>query len=85
MIEVFACRMAWAQQGGRCMIPLPSSDQEQSALVHIWTHLSSDLQIRVIGLLAQLALNAVVVRPVSQCEREEACHDEPAADPQNPS
>jgi hypothetical protein len=53
MIEVSACRMAWAQQGGRCMIPLPSSDQEQSALVHIWTHLSSDLQIRVIGLLAQ--------------------------------
>lgn len=85
MIEVSACRMAWAQQGGRCMIPLPSSDQEQSALVHIWTHLSSDLQIRVIGLLAQLALNVVVARPPDESHGKEACHDEPAADPQNPS
>jgi hypothetical protein len=85
MIELSACLVVWAQQGGRCMAPLPSSDQEQSALVHIWAHLSSDLQIRVIGLLAQLALNAVVTRPASQCEREEACYADPAAHPQNPS
>jgi hypothetical protein len=67
------------------MVPFSSSEQEQSALVHIWTHLSSDLQIRIIGLLAQLALNAVVTHPVSQCEREEAHDADPAAHPQNPS
>lgn len=85
MIELSACLVIWAQQGGRCMVPLSSSDQEQSALVHIWTHLSSDLQIRVIGLLAQLALNAVVTRSASQLEREEARYADPAAYPQNPS
>ncbi len=67
------------------MVPLSSSDQEQSTLVHIWAHLSSDLQTRVIGLLAQLALNMVVARPQNQSQREEACHADPAAHPQNPS
>ncbi len=85
MIELSTYLVVWAQQGGRCMVPFSSSEQEQSALVHIWTHLSSDLQIRVIGLLAQLALNAVVTRPASQLEREEARHADPAAHPQNPS
>ncbi len=67
------------------MFPLSSSDQEQSALTHIWAHLSFDLQTRVIGLLAQLALNAVVVRQENWSEREEARHVDPAAHPQNPS
>ena len=85
MIDLSVCHTIWAQQGGRCMVPFSSSEQEQSALVHIWSHLSADLQMRVIGLLAQLALNAVVARPVSQCGREEARHVDPATDPQNPS
>ena len=85
MIELSACHVVWAHQGGCCMFPLSSSDQEQSTLVHIWAHLSSDLQTRVIGLLAQLALNVVVVRQENQSQREEACHGDPAAHPQNPS
>ena len=85
MIELSACHVVWAHQGGCCMFPLSSSDQEQSTLIHIWAHLSSDLQTRVIGLLAQLALNVVVARPGNQSEREEACHVDPAANAQNPS
>jgi hypothetical protein len=67
------------------MSPLSSFDQEQNALAHIWAHLSSDLQTRVIGLVAQLALNVVVVQSQSPPQREETCHAEQAADPQNPS
>ena len=81
----FSAGLVWAHQGGCCMFPLSSSDQEQSALTHIWAHLSFDLQTRVIGLLAQLALNAVVVRQENWSEREEARHVDPAAHPQNPS
>ena len=70
--------LLWAHQGGYCMVPLSSCDQEQGTLTHIWVHLSSDLQIRVVGLLAQLALNMVVARSQNQSEREEACHADPA-------
>jgi hypothetical protein len=66
------------------MYPLFSSNQEQDALTHIWAHLSSDLQTCVIGLLAQLALNAVVARSQNQFQREEVRHVEQAANPQNP-
>jgi hypothetical protein len=62
-----------------------SSNQEQGALTHIWAHLSSDLQTCVIGLLAQLALNAVVARSQNQSQREEARHVDPTANPQDPS
>ena len=85
MIELSAWYVVWAHQGGCCMFPLSASDQEQSTLVHIWTNLSADLQIRVIGLLAQLALNAVVARQENRSTREEARHVDPAANPQNPS
>ena len=67
------------------MNPSSSSHQEQSTLAHIWSQLSADLQTRVIGLVAQLALNVVVMQSQRQPQREEACHDEPAAYPQNPS
>ncbi len=67
------------------MFPFSSSNQEQSTLAHIWSHLSADLQTRVIGLVAQLALNVVLVHPQSQPEREETYHVEQAAEPQNPS
>lgn len=67
------------------MFPFSSSQQEQSTLSQIWSQLSADLQTRVIGLVAQLALNVVVVQSQSQPQREEICHAEQAADPQNPS
>ena len=67
------------------MFPFSSSQHEQNTLAQIWSHLSADLQTRVIGLVAQLALNVLVVQAQSQPQREETCHAEQAADPQNPS
>jgi hypothetical protein len=84
MIELFAWYVVWAHQGGCCMFPLSSSEQEQSTLVHIWAHLSPDLQIRVIGLLAQLALNVVVARPPAESHGKASRHVDPATDTQNP-
>ena len=85
MIELAARPVEWVHQGGCCMSPFSSSHQEQSTLAQIWSHLSADLQTRVIGLVAQLALNAMVMQSQSQPQREEPCHAEQAADPQNPS
>lgn len=85
MIGLSASHVVRVHQGGCCMFPFSSSHQEQSAQAHVWVHLSADLQTRVIGLLAQLALNVVVARPENQSEREEACHVDPAANAQNPS
>ena len=67
------------------MIPFSSSQQEQNTLAQIWSQLSADLQIRVIGLVAQLALNVLVAQSESQPEREETGYAEQATDPQNPS
>lgn len=85
MIELSACHVVLVHQGGFCMFPFSSADQEHNALAHVWSHLSADLQIRVIGLVAQLALNVVAVRPQSQPEGEEKSHVEPIANAQNPS
>ena len=67
------------------MFPFSSSQQEQNTLAHIWSQLSADLQTRVIGLVAQLALNVLVVQEPGQLQREETCHAEQTADSQNPS
>jgi hypothetical protein len=85
MIELSVYYVVWAHQGGFCMFPLASPDQEQGSLTHVWADLSSDLQTRLIGLLAQLALNMVVACSVSQCARKEARDVDPTADAQNPS
>ena len=83
MIQISAYRAILLHQGGCCMFPFSSSHQEQSTLAHIWSQLSADLQTRVIGLVAQLALNVVVVHP--QSEGEEKSHVEPVANTQDPS
>jgi hypothetical protein len=67
------------------MFSFSLADQEHKALDHVWSQLSADLQIRVIGLVAQLALNVVVVRFQNQSEGEEQSHVEPSANPQDPS
>jgi hypothetical protein len=67
------------------MYPLPSSRQDQSPLAHVWSHLSSDLQTCVVGLLAELALNVVVARPQNWSQREEAHDVEQATYAQDPS
>ena len=85
MIELSAGYLVWAPQGGSRMVPFSASDQDQRTLVHIWAHLSAEVQTRVIGLLGQLALNLVVARPEHPSESEEACCVEQTTDPQNPS
>lgn len=67
------------------MFPFSSAEQEQNALAHVWSQLSADLQTRVIGLVAQLALNVVVVRSQNQSEGEEQNHVKSSANPQDPS
>jgi hypothetical protein len=68
------------------MFPLPtSSGQERSALAHIWAQLSSDRQLRVIALVAELALSVLVARSHNEAEGEEIGHVDSATDPQNPS
>ena len=86
MIELSVCYVVWAHQGGCCMFPLPSSSgQECGTLAHVWTQLSSDLQTRVIALVADLVLSVVVARSQNETEGEEARHVEQATNPQNPS
>ena len=86
MIELSAYQVVWAHQGGCCMFPLSSSSgQKCGTLAHVWTQLSSDLQTRVIALLAQLALSVVVARSQNEPEGEETRHVEQATNPQNPS
>jgi hypothetical protein len=85
MMELSAGYLVWAPQGGSRMVPFLASDQDQRTLVHVWAHLSADVQTRVIGLLGQLALNLVVARPEQPSESEEACRVEQTAHPQNPS
>ncbi len=85
MIQLVSYHVVWEHQGGYCMSPFSSPDQEQNVLALVWAHLSSDLQRSVIGLLAELALNVVVARLHTASEGEEARHVEQATDPQNPS
>ena len=62
MMELSAGYLVWAPQGGSRMVPFLASEQDQRTLVHVWAHLSADVQTRVIGLLGQLALNLVIAR-----------------------
>jgi len=68
------------------MFPLPtSSGQERSAFAHIWAQLSSDRQLRVIALVAELALSVLVARSHNEAEGEEIRHVDAATDAQSPS
>jgi hypothetical protein len=79
-----ACHVVWAPQGGCCMFPLPtSSGQDRSALAHVWAQLSSDRQLRVIALVADLALRVLVTRSQNEPAGEEVGHVDTATDPQN--
>ena len=60
-----------ALQGGLRMVLRPSSPDRQVTPIQVWPALSLDLRARVIGLLAQLALN-MVTSPGSCAGKEEA-------------
>ncbi len=77
MIELSACYVVSALQGGMCMSTRPSFSQKQVAPVQVWPALSNDLRIRVIGLLAHVALNVVVTHPGGQGSEKEVVHADP--------
>ena len=69
MIQVFVSCVVCALQGGLRMVSRP---------------FSHDLRTRVIGLLAQLALNVVAARPATEYEGSEVSHADPTSVPKNP-
>jgi hypothetical protein len=54
--------------------------------VGVWAHLSTDLQVQAVRLLAQLAAHLVLAQaePIQQ-ERKEACDAFPCTKQQNPA
>jgi len=82
-VSVFLVECAW--QGGLHMSSHPLSPEKQVPPAQVWSALSLDLRTRVIGLLAQLALNMVAARPGNECARKEVSHADPTSVPKNPS
>ena len=62
-----------------------TSPDVQVTPVQVWPALSHDLRTRIVGLLAQLALNVVVARPASACTAKEVACAQPTTTPKNPS
>ena len=73
-----------ALQGGLRMVLHPSSPDKQVTPMQVWPALSLDLRTRVIGLLAQLALN-MVTRLGNECAGKEGADVEPTIVSKNPS
>jgi hypothetical protein len=85
MIQGVVSCVVCALQGGLYMVLRPSSPDAQVTPVQVWPALSYDLRTRVIGLLAQLALNVVAARPGNECAGKEGACVEPTIVPKNPS
>jgi len=83
MIQVVVSCMVCALQGGLRMVLRPSSPDAQVTPVQVWPALSYDLRTRVIGLLAQLALNVVAAHPRNKCEGSEVSHADATRVPKN--
>jgi hypothetical protein len=72
-----------ALQGGLRMVLRPSSPDRQVTPIQVWPALPLDLRTRVIGLLAQLAVNMVTHQ--GSCARKEEADAEPSSVSKNPS
>lgn len=83
MIAVSVFHLICARQGGVPMSARPSAHDVQVTPVQVWPALSSDLRTRIVGLLAQLALNAVVVHPASVSTAKEVACAQPTSHPKN--
>jgi hypothetical protein len=81
-VSVFPVECVW--QGGLRMSSHPPSPERIVAPTQVWSALSLDLRTRVIGLLAQLALN-MVTRLGKECEGMEETDAEPTIVSKNPS
>jgi hypothetical protein len=85
MIAVSVFHLACTRQGGVYMSSCPSERPMQVTSVQVWPALSSDLRTRIVGLLAQLALNVVVVRSENICTTKEVACAQPTTSAKNPS
>lgn len=85
MIQLAVFQMLGVLQGGVRMSSRPSTSHQQVTPAQVWPALSLDLRTRVIGLLAQLALNVLVARPTPEDPRKEAAGVCPTTTAQNPS
>ncbi len=85
MIAVSVFAVVCALQGGVRMSSRPSFREVQVTPVQVWSALSSDLRTRVVGLLAELALNVVAARPANGCTGKEVACAHAATVSKNPS
>ncbi len=85
MIQVFVSCVVYALQGGLRMVSRPFSPDAQVTPIQVWPALSHDLRTRVIGLLAQLALNVVAAHPGKEYTGKEVSHAGPTSAPKDPS
>ncbi len=85
MMQVVVSCVVCALQGGLRMVSRPFSPDAQVTPIQVWPALSRDLRTRVIGLLAQLALNVVAAHPGNAYTGKEVSHADPTSAPKNPS
>ena len=82
-VSVFPVERAW--HGGWRMSSPPPAHEVPVTPVQVWPALSLDLRTRVIGLLAQLALNMMAARLGNESARNEVSHADQIRVPENPS
>lgn len=85
MIQLSASHVVCALQGGVHMSFSLSSSHEPVTPLQVWPALSLDVRIRVIGLLAELALHVVVARQQDEQDGKEIFHAQQKPYTQNPS
>jgi hypothetical protein len=85
MITVSMFHLLCAQQGGVCMSSRPFSRDVLVTPIQVWPVLSADLRTRIVGLLAQLALNVVAAHSDTVYTTKEAAYAQPTTLPKNPS
>jgi hypothetical protein len=85
MIQLAVFQMPGVLQGGVRMSSRPATSHQQVTPAQVWPALSLDLRTRVIGLLAQLALNVLVARPTPEDPGKEVACVFPTTTAQNPS
>jgi hypothetical protein len=76
MIQLSAYCVVDVLQGVLPMFSRPSSSHEPLPPGQIWSALSHDVRTQVVGLLAQLTLQAVVARPADECSGKEISPDD---------
>jgi hypothetical protein len=85
MIPVSVFHVISALQGGVRMSSRLSSHDVQVTPGQVWPALSPDRRTRIVGLLAQLALNVVAARPAGAGTAKEVACAQPTIVPKNPS